>query len=150
MRASSYSIWELETAAFATQGFGATVVAIDLSFSRNADPGDLHIIGDAAAIPLPDGCVDLVICNNTLEHFEELDLTLVEIERVLKPTGLLWASVPDARSFDDRFYRFLFAGGGHVNRFTLESFCDRVQKCAGLQPQEIQTLHTGFVFLNPA
>ena len=134
---------------FRYAGIRATVLAIDLSFSRNADPGGLHIIGDAAAIPLPDGCVDLVICNNTLEHFEELDPTLVEIERVLKPTGLLWASVPDARSFDDRFYRFLFAGEGHVNRFTLESFCDRVQKCAGLQPQQVQNLHTGFVFLNP-
>ena len=134
---------------FRYAGSRATVLAMDLSFSRNADPGGLHIIGDAAAVPLPDGCVDLVICNNTLEHFEELDPTLVEIERVLKPTGLLWASVPDARSFDDRFYRFLFPGGGHVNRFTLESFCDRVQKWAGLQPQQIRTLHTGFVFLNP-
>ena len=134
---------------FRYAGIRATVLAIDLSFSRNADPGGLHIIGDASAIPVPDGCVDLVICNNTLEHFEELDQTLVEIERVLKPAGLLWASVPDARSFDDRFYRFLFAGGGHVNRFTLKSFLDRVQECAGLQPQQVRTLHTGFVFLNP-
>ena len=134
---------------FRYAGIRATVLAMDLSFSRNADPGGLLIIGDGAAIPVPDGCVDLVICNNTLEHFEELDQTLVEIERVLAPGGLLWASVPDARSFDDRFYRFLFAGGGHVNRFTLESFLDRVQECAGLQPQQVRTLHTGFVFLNP-
>ena len=134
---------------FRYAGIRATVLAMDLSFSRKADPEGLHIIGDAAAIPLADGCVDLVICNNTLEHFEGLDRTLAEIERVLKPVGVLWASVPDARSFDDRFYRFLFAGGGHVNQFTLESFLGRVQECAGLQPQQVQTLHTGFVFLNP-
>ncbi len=130
-------------------GVRATVLAVDLSFSRNADPGGLRIIADAAAIPVPDGRVDVVICNNTLEHFEDLDHALVEIKRVLKPAGLLWASVPDAGSFDDRFYRFLFAGGGHVNQFTLESFLGRVQKCAGLHPQQVRTLHTGFVFLNP-
>ncbi len=134
---------------FRYAGIRATVVAVDLSFSRNADPGGLRVIGDAAAIPVLDGCVDLVICNNTLEHFAGLDRTLTEIKRVLKPAGLLWASVPDARSVDDRFYRFLFAGGGHVNQFTLESFLDRVQERAGLVPERIQTLHTGFAFLNP-
>ena len=127
----------------------ATVVAMDLSLSRRTDPKGLYIIGDAAAIPLPDGSLDLVICNNTLEHFEELDETLAEIERVLKPAGVLWASVPDASSFDDRFYRFLFAGGGHVNQFTREGFLDRIQEGTGLHPQQVQALHTGFVFLNP-
>ena len=130
-------------------GVRATVLAMDLSFSRRADPKGLHIIADAASIPLPDGCLDLVICNNTLEHFEGLDETLAEIERVLKPAGVLWASVPDASSLDDRFYRFLFAGGGHVNQFNQEGFLDRIQKGTGLHPQQVQALHTGFVFLNP-
>ena len=134
---------------FRYAGIRATVLAMDLSFSRGTDPQGLHIIGDAAAIPLPDGCLDLVICNNTLEHFEGLDETLAEIERVLKPSGVLWASVPDASSLDDRFYRFLFAGGGHVNQLTRQGFLDRIQEGTGLQPQQVQTLHSGFVFLNP-
>ena len=88
MRATWSLTWGLERGVFVTPGFLATVLGIDLSFSRRADPQGLHIIGDAAVIPLPDGCIDLVICNNTLEHFERLDETLAEIGRVLKPTGV--------------------------------------------------------------
>ncbi len=127
----------------------ARVVALDLALPRNSEQTELRVIASAAAIPLPDGCIDLVICNNTLEHFEELDESLREIKRVLKADGSLWASLPDASSLDDRLYRRLFAGGGHVNHFSRSSFLQRAAETADLQELETRPLHTGFVFLQP-
>lgn len=127
----------------------ASVLALDIDLSRIRSRTDLQIFGSAAAIPLPDNCIDLVIWKNTLEHLEELDESLGEIRRVLKPSGLLWASFPDTASFDNRLYRFLFSGGGHVNRFSPSSFLQRISEVAELQELATQPLHTGFVFLRP-
>jgi SAM-dependent methyltransferase len=45
--------------------------------------------GDAHAIDLPDACVDAVVSTLVLCSVEDLDATLVEIRRVLRPGGRL-------------------------------------------------------------
>jgi len=52
-----------------------------------------------------------------LEHFVELENTVREIGRIVKPDGVLYVSVPDAGTITDRVYRWLGRGGGHVNFF---------------------------------
>jgi SAM-dependent methyltransferase len=69
-------------------------------------------------LPFRDDSFDLVICHHSLEHVADLDDVIHEIRRVLSPRGRLYVSVPDGTSFSDRLYRYLFAGGGHVQRFT--------------------------------
>ena len=44
---------------------------------------------DCAATGLPDACVDLVLCHQTLHHLARQEETLKEFHRVLKPSGLL-------------------------------------------------------------
>ena len=55
--------------------------------AREAAPGIEVLDGDAAAIPLPDGAVDLVVCSMALLNFDELGAAMREAARVLEPGG---------------------------------------------------------------
>ena len=56
-------------------------------------------VEDFAALSIPDGDFDCVYADNTLEHAFDVDLTLKEAHRVLRPGGLLVAAIPsDARN----------------------------------------------------
>ncbi len=46
-------------------------------------------------VPLPDASVDRVYCKNVLEYVPDVDATLAEVARVLKPGGTLVASDSD-------------------------------------------------------
>ncbi|MDX1411297.1 MAG: class I SAM-dependent methyltransferase, partial [Nitrospirales bacterium] len=56
-------------------------------------------IGSCAEIPLPDGCLDLVVSFETIEHHGQHEEMLGEIKRVLKPTGLLFMSSPNKNEY---------------------------------------------------
>lgn len=51
-------------------------------------------VGDASRLDLPSSSVDLVLGNSVLHHLE-LERTLAEIRRVLRPGGWLWFSEPN-------------------------------------------------------
>lgn len=53
------------------------------------------IPGDAAAIPLPDDSIDLVVSFETIEHHDRHEEMLAEIRRVLRPDGILIISSPN-------------------------------------------------------
>lgn len=57
--------------------------------ARSAD-----IVADLAALPLPDGDIDLVVCTEVLEHIAEPGRALEEVARVLRPGGRLLMTVP--------------------------------------------------------
>jgi SAM-dependent methyltransferase len=52
--------------------------------------------GYAQAIPFPDGSFDMVVMSEVLEHLDDAVLaqSLLEVHRVLKPSGSLLASTP--------------------------------------------------------
>lgn len=128
----------------------AVVLAIDLDFPAVPAPDNARRLkAGAQRLPLADAAIDVVVCNHTLEHFEGLDGVLAEIGRVLKPDGLLWAAVPDGFSLDDRLYRYVFEGGGHLNQFRFSEFVERVEKGARVAARTSKGLNTGFVYLNP-
>lgn len=52
------------------------------------------ILGEAAKMPLKSRTVDLVFSNSVLEHIPNIDQVLAEIRRVLRPGGLLMATMP--------------------------------------------------------
>lgn len=70
----------------------AVVVAANAEFVR---PNLRYIQGDARAIPLPDGSIDVAVSFETFEHFGEHELFLAELRRVLRPNGLVIISTPD-------------------------------------------------------
>jgi SAM-dependent methyltransferase len=81
---------------------GASVTAVEpdqamLDELRLLLPSVPALLGSAESIPLPDGCVDAVLCAQAL-HWFDLPRALPEIARVLAPGGVLaglWNSDDD-------------------------------------------------------
>lgn len=104
---------------------------------------------DAASLPFRGRAFDAVICNHGLEHFKRLKPALQEIGRVLKRDGALFVSVPDATTFQDRLYRWVTRGGGHVNLFDQPAaLATMLAWYSGLPHVATKLLHTSYSFLN--
>jgi SAM-dependent methyltransferase len=78
-------------------------------------------VGDGVRLPFADHCFDVVICSEVLEHIVPYRAVLAEILRVLKPGGVLAASVP--RAWPERICWWLSDAyhaneGGHVRIFS--------------------------------
>lgn len=69
---------------------GGTYMTMD-AFAANVDWRE-----DLAALTLLDGCLDVVICHQVLEHVPDDARALREIYRVLRPGGVVNLSVPEA------------------------------------------------------
>lgn len=108
-----------------------------------------YVLGTALDLPLASASVDLVIGNHIFEHVYEPQRMAAEISRVLKPSGLLFVSIPDGFSFSDGLYRWWSKGGGHVQRFTFRSFQETVESGADLALLYAYRLYSSFSFLNP-
>ena len=134
---------------FSYVGTEARVLAMDVAFPDSSQKAWARVLGDSGAIPLRENVVDGVVCNHTLEHFRDYRQAIREIDRVLRPGGFLWVAVPDGHSLDDRLYRFVFHGGGHVNRFTLAGLVKSIETGTRLRASSCKKLYTGFVYLNP-
>jgi SAM-dependent methyltransferase len=102
-----------------------------------------QFVGDGHAIPLADGSVDGVIVQAVLEHVLEPTVVAHQIERVLRPGGIVYADTPflqqvhegayDFTRFTDSGHRFLFrrfqridsgtvAGAGTALRWSVDHF----------------------------
>lgn len=67
----------------------AEYVGIDVYPGKVVD-----VVYDGSVIPAPDGYYDLVFSSSVLEHVENIEFSLGEIARILKPAGILVSVVP--------------------------------------------------------
>jgi ubiquinone/menaquinone biosynthesis C-methylase UbiE len=74
------------------------------------------IEADCAAIPLPEACVDMVFCHQTLHHLVRQEATLAEFRRLLKPGGLLLLAESTKAYIHSWVIRLLFRHPMHVQR----------------------------------
>jgi 2-polyprenyl-6-hydroxyphenyl methylase/3-demethylubiquinone-9 3-methyltransferase len=73
-------------------GKGYRHVGVDLTASAlrsAAAHGVTTVRGDAGAVPLADGCADVVVAGEILEHVPDLPAAAREACRLLRPGGLL-------------------------------------------------------------
>jgi SAM-dependent methyltransferase len=138
---------------FSPEGLKCAVVALDedvaaFASARPLQP-DRHYraFGKSDQIPFSDASFDLVICHHGLEHIRTIEKTLGEIGRVLKPDGRLVVSIPNGYGLCDGIYRFVFEGGGHVNRFTWQRAVELVERCAGVRLESWHKLYSSFAYL---
>lgn len=111
-------------AAMVRRGCRVVAADIDVGAVRRA-ASSVPVVGaavaDAQHLPFADAAFDAVVCTETLEHVADDAAAMWEIARVLRPGGLLLASVPS--HFTERLYWRLSAGyhgvpGGHVRIYT--------------------------------
>ena len=57
------------------------------------------VLADPYVLPFADGSVDAVVSSSCFEHVEFFWVALLEIMRVLRPTGLLYLNVPSNGAF---------------------------------------------------
>lgn len=84
-------------------GVDVSAEAVSHARAAYAHPNLSFCEGSAAALPLPDASVDLVVSFETIEHHDQQAEMLAEFRRVLRPDGLLLLSSPDKAHFGDMF-----------------------------------------------
>ena len=45
---------------------------------------------DLAGLPLPDGCMDLIVSTASLRHWTDASAVIVSPDRALRPNGRIW------------------------------------------------------------
>jgi SAM-dependent methyltransferase len=78
------------------RGYGEVVLLdsseVHVAAAREAFAGDKRIeivLGDACALPYPDGCFDTAVCVRVLHHFADPGPVLAELGRVTRPGGVV-------------------------------------------------------------
>lgn len=99
---------------------GLEVARIDLEIER---------------LPWADGSVDVLVCNQVLEHLKNIWLPMTEMHRVLRPGGHAVLSVPNLASLHNRLLLALGRQptsirvfGPHVRGYAFREFCDFVER----------------------
>lgn len=74
--------------------------------TEDAAPGltNYHLRHDAQRLPFPDGTFDLIVSWQTLEHVANLENSLAEMARVLRPGGTAIHIYPPRNCFLERHY----------------------------------------------
>ncbi len=117
---------------------------------RRMAVGRIHyLLGTGLELPFASASLDLVVANHVFEHVEDPRHVAHEVSRVLKTSGLLFASVPDGFSFSDGLYRWCTGGGGHIQRYTFREFQRTVETHTDLALLFACPLYSSFTFLNP-
>jgi 2-polyprenyl-3-methyl-5-hydroxy-6-metoxy-1,4-benzoquinol methylase len=84
-----------------------------------------YLRGSTSNIPIESGSIDVVISYETLEHHDEHEQMMLEIQRVLKPNGILIISTPDKHYYSDiRNFKNSF----HVKELYKQEFIDLISK----------------------
>lgn len=89
------------------------VTGVDISQKAlsvfTARTGFEAISSEVTNLPIPDSSVDLVVLDDVLEHLEDTDKCMQEINRVLRGDGLLLLSTPNLAAWFNRILLLLGA-----------------------------------------
>ncbi len=105
---------------------GLRVVSLDVAFPvpdpQGREPKNF-VLGSAERMPFGESSFDFLVLNYVLEHVSDAAATIAECSRVLRPGAFLYAALPRASSFDDRFYRF----AGYFAKYVLLKLKKRLE-----------------------
>jgi SAM-dependent methyltransferase len=68
---------------------GSSYVSVEVNAAMRPD-----IVGSALELPVRNGSIDSILCNEVLEHLPEPGRAVAELYRVLKPGGAAYVTVP--------------------------------------------------------
>jgi SAM-dependent methyltransferase len=87
-------------------GFDVSEVAVQAARSRGLEA---KLFRSDNTVDAPDNSFDIAVCLEVFEHLQDPEFACLDIFRVLKPGGILLASVPNAAHWVQRL-EFLFTG----------------------------------------
>lgn len=88
--------------------YAASYVGVDSVENPHAD-----LLGSIESLPLEDACVDVVLCNQVLEHSDNPMLAVSELRRVTAPRGRVLASTHGVMAYHPSptdYWRWTHAG----------------------------------------
>jgi SAM-dependent methyltransferase len=105
--------------------------------------GWIVALADVSRLPFSDGCFDVVICSEVLEHVADNKMAIAELLRVLKPSGDLIVTVP--RFLPERICWALSKAyrhepGGHIRIYTKGALLNLLKE-AGADCRRISYRH---------
>lgn len=115
--------------------------------SRSWPDHSYLVLGDGDRLPFADGSFDGAMCNFVFEHFDRPEPTLRELSRVIAAGGFLYVSIPISQRLQDRLYRFALKGGGHVQRYSFESFLRLVYRETTFKMRAFAPMQSGFTWV---
>jgi SAM-dependent methyltransferase len=118
---------------------------VEIMRRRDEVNAEVHWMRSAGErLPFTDNAFDRVICTETLEHVDDDRVLAQELQRVLKPGGILAVSVPDEWS-EKLFWRlstnYRTHAGGHVRVYRRPDIV-RLMRVAGLEPYAVRYRHS--------
>jgi SAM-dependent methyltransferase len=106
--------------------YGCDISRAAIAVARRSQAGVTFDIGDAGALPYPDGSFSAVVMLDVLEHLERPEQAIAEARRILRDGGLFHLFVPCEGELSTIHGLLAWAGwkakeryGGHIQRFTL-------------------------------
>jgi SAM-dependent methyltransferase len=88
-----------------SEHFGRSLGLDVVDYAAKYDEGIEFVLSNGRDIPLPDRSVDVVVSHSTLEHVEDVEFTIGEMNRVLVDGGHAYLTVSPL---------YFSAGGGHL------------------------------------
>ena len=88
--------------------YSSKIINLDIEKTNN-----VNVLADSRFLPIKSNSVSLVISQAVLEHTPETKRNIDEIERVLKPKGILYVEVPWMQTFHAHphdYFRFSHQG----------------------------------------
>jgi SAM-dependent methyltransferase len=129
------------TASLLARGYRVTSVDMSEPFlerlravtARHGGEGSEVLWADLTALPFEDASFDGIVCGEVLEHIPDDVAALRELRRVLRPGGVLVATVPANPWLYDWFDKWV----GHLRRYSPEGMAARLRE-AGFEDADVE------------
>ena len=130
------------------EAYGTEVSGTACEHARKRGHDVFH--GELSEAEFESGSFDVVAASEILEHLPDPSAELAEIERILRPGGLFWATTPSARSLSFRLmgkswttisppeHTQLYSARGARMMLDKAGFSDVRLVASGLNPSEIK------------
>ena len=121
-------------------------------FESISEVGAEFIKGSAYSLPFPDNTFDLIVCSEVLEHLHEYNDAVIEINRVLKPGGKFFASVPAFWPEKICWYLskvYQYQRGGHLRIFDQKKLIHEIEDRGFkfLSSEKFHSIHSPYWWL---
>ncbi len=141
-------LFSLPFAADMRIGMDIAETTVQRAVGRRDCPAAKFVAADTRRLPFPDGSIDIVLSNSTLDHFgdrKDIGTSIGELVRVLRPGGLLLITLDNP---ENPLY-FLFRAAAQRFSYTLGYTASRKELTRMMKGAGLEILTTDWLIHNP-